>query len=206
MFFGVGIIFLFFLVGVDEVDISGFVETIRGRFFLAATIAFLVPMALSIPATLYLLDLSTPAAIAISGVISLSSLGVAAKVLSDLDHLKEPLGLEIFTTVVMVELMGLLLVGFALQELEDPGDFSLWLILRLLGQVVAFAVVAWLLASHLFPPLVLRLRRWISASQLSFGILVGVLFLVAVGAEKIGLHGPSGTPPTATDGGNARGA
>ena len=192
VFFGVGIIFLFFLVGVDEVDISRFAETVRGRFFLASAIAFLVPMALSIPVTIYLLDLSTPAAIAISGIIALSSLGVAAKVLSDLNHLKEPLGLEIFTTVVMVELMGLLLVGFALQELEDPGDFSPWLILRLLGQIVAFAVIAWLLASHLFPPMVLRLRRWISASQLSFGILVGALFLVAVGAEKIGLHASLG--------------
>ena len=147
---------------------------------------------MSIPVTIYLLDLSTPAAIAISGIIALSSLGVAAKVLSDLNHLKEPLGMEIFTTVVMVELMGLLLVGFALQELEDPGDFSPWLILRLLGQIVAFAVIAWLLASHLLPPMVLRLRRWISASQLSFGILVGRCFWLPWALRRSGC-----TPPWA---------
>lgn len=32
IFFSVGIIFLFFLTGIDEIDISGFVETLRGRF------------------------------------------------------------------------------------------------------------------------------------------------------------------------------
>ena len=36
LFFGIGVVFLFFLIGVDELDISGFVETLRGRFFLAA--------------------------------------------------------------------------------------------------------------------------------------------------------------------------
>ena len=43
VFFGVGIIFLFFLVGVDEVDISRFAETVRGRFFLAQPSHFSCP-------------------------------------------------------------------------------------------------------------------------------------------------------------------
>ena len=33
VFLGVGVFFLFFLVGIDEIDIQGFVSTIRGRFF-----------------------------------------------------------------------------------------------------------------------------------------------------------------------------
>ena len=105
----------------DEIDISGFVETLRGRFFLAASVAFLVPLGISLPVTYYLLDLTVFNAIAIAGLISLSSLGVVASVLKDMDHLREPLGLEIFTTVVMVELVGLLVVGFSLEELESPG-------------------------------------------------------------------------------------
>lgn len=33
VFPGIGVFILFFLVGLDEIDIPGFVATIRGRFF-----------------------------------------------------------------------------------------------------------------------------------------------------------------------------
>ena len=192
IFFSVGVFFLFFLIGVDELDISGFVETMRGRFFLAATIALLVPLVASLAVARYVVDLSWANSIAIAGLISLSSLGVVAKVLSDLGHLKEPLGLEIFTTVVIVELIGLLIVGFTLEDVESPGEFKAWKVAALLGQIAGFALVAWLLASRLFPPLVVRLRRVIGVPQLSFGLLIGGLFLMVVGAEEIGLHGSLG--------------
>ena len=55
LFLGVGVVFLFFLIGIDELDIAGFVETLRGRFFLAAAVALLIPWALSFPVTYYLL-------------------------------------------------------------------------------------------------------------------------------------------------------
>lgn len=192
LFFGIGVVFLFFLIGVDELDISGFVETLRGRFFLAALVAFLIPMAASLAVTYYALDLSMAPAIAVSGLISLSSLGVVAKVLGDLGHLKEPLGLEIFTTVVIVELVGLLVVGFTLEEVVSPGDFRAWKIPLLLAQIAGFALVSWVLASRLFPPLLIRPRRILGVPQLSFGLLIGGLFLVVVGADKIGLHGSLG--------------
>ena len=124
IFFSVGVIFLFFLIGVDEIDIAGFVETLRGRFFLAAAIALLVPLSASLPVAHYILDLPWASSIAVSGLISLSSLGVVAKVLSNLGHLKEPLGLEVFTTVVIVELVGLLVVGFTLEEIDSAGEFK----------------------------------------------------------------------------------
>ena len=192
IFFSVGVIFLFFLIGVDEIDIAGFVETLRGRFFLAAAIALLVPLSASLPVAHYILDLPWASSIAVSGLISLSSLGVVAKVLSDLGHLKEPLGLEVFTTVVIVELVGLLVVGFTLEEIDSAGEFKAWKVAVLLGQIVAFALVAWVLASRLLPPLLVRLRRVLGVPQLSFGLVVGGLFLLVVGAEKIGLHGSLG--------------
>jgi len=36
LFLSVGIIFLFFLIGADEIDVAGFFATLRGRFFLAS--------------------------------------------------------------------------------------------------------------------------------------------------------------------------
>ena len=136
LFFGVGVLFLFFLVGVEEIDIPGFAGTLRGRFALAGGIAFLVPFGASFPVGHYMLDLPVSAAIALAGVLSLSSLGVAARVLGDLGHLKEPLGLEIFTAVLIVELVGLLVVGFMLYDLREPGGFEAWKIGVLLGQMV----------------------------------------------------------------------
>ena len=106
--------------------------------------------------------------------------------------MKEPLGLEIFTTVVIVELVGLLVVGFTLEEVVSPGDFRAWGIPLLLAQIAGFALVSWVLGSRLFPPLLIRLRRILGVPQLSFGLLIGGLFLVVVGADKIGLHGSLG--------------
>ena len=59
-------------------------------------------------------------------------------------------------------------------------------------QIVGFALVAWFLASRVFPPLVTRLRRIMGVPQLAFGLLVGGLFPTVVGAEQIGLHGSLG--------------
>jgi len=42
LFFGMGVVFLFFLIGVEEMDVSGLAATIRGRFFLAGVLSFLV--------------------------------------------------------------------------------------------------------------------------------------------------------------------
>lgn len=44
IFLGIGVFVLFFLVGLDEIDIAGFVATIRGRFFLAATVSVLISL------------------------------------------------------------------------------------------------------------------------------------------------------------------
>lgn len=192
LFFSVGVIFLFFLIGVDELDISGFAATLRGRFSIAASIALLVPLAAGLATFFYVLELPPASAIGLSGLLALSSLGVVAKVLSDLGHLKEPLGLEIFTTVVIVELVGLLIVGFTLEGERGVGEYNLAGIGLLLAQIIGFALIAWVLASRLFTPMMVRLRRWLGGSQLTFGILVGGLFLMVVGAEFIGLHGSLG--------------
>ncbi|MFQ6026899.1 MAG: cation:proton antiporter [Dehalococcoidia bacterium] len=192
LFFGIGVIFLFFLVGADEIDIAGFAATIRGQFAVASAIAYLVPLGAGFAVLHFLLKFSIPSSISLGGLLALSSLGVAAKVLTDLGQLKKPLGLEIFTTVIIVEVVGLLLVSFTLNEGHSPQQFHLLDVGILLGEIVGFAIVAWLLASRLFTPVVVRLRRWLGGSQLTFGVLLATLFLTVVAAEHLGLHGSLG--------------
>ncbi len=105
LFFGVGVVFLFFLIGVEDMDVSGLSATVRGRFFLAGVLAFLVSFGVSLFVMLVVLERPMVHAIAVAGIVALSSLGVVAKVLRDLKRLREPLGLEIFTTVVIVEMV-----------------------------------------------------------------------------------------------------
>ncbi len=201
VFLGVGVFILFFLVGIDEIDIQGFVSTIRGRFFLASAISVAISLlaALAVTSDVLGLDFSlnlpfTPA-LALAGILSLSSLGLVVKVLADGDNLKEPIGLEIFTTVFIAEMLALLLVGFTIGEDaygESAGHVGVVSILFLLGQIVGFTVVSWLLSARVLPVLIVRLQRMWQTPELSFGLIIGGLFLVVVGAEEIGLHGSMG--------------
>lgn len=192
LFFGIGVVFLFFLIGVEEMDVSGLAATLRGRFFVAGTVAFLVSFGFAFAAMLGVLEQPLVNSIAISGILALSSLGVVAKVLSDLGRLREPLGLEIFTTVVILEIVGLLVVSFSLRQLADNGSFTPWTVPILVAEITGFAVVAWLLASKVFPPLVAQLRRVMDVPQLAMGLITGGLLLTVGLVDKIGIHGSLG--------------
>ena len=187
LFFEVGVLFLFFLIGIDEIDISGFVETLRGRFFVAALVSFAVPFAANLAVFLYVIDLSAANAITLASLMGLSSLGIAARVLGDLGRLKEPVGLEIFTTVVMVEIVGLLVAGFALEESSHPGELGGWKIAILLGEIILFVAASWVLSAKVVPRVLVSLRRIIGAPQLASALMVGSLFIVVWGAHEIGM-------------------
>ena len=47
LFTSLGIFFLFFLVGVEEIDLAGLLSSLRRRVFYTATVSFLVPFLLS---------------------------------------------------------------------------------------------------------------------------------------------------------------
>lgn len=201
VFLGIGVFILFFLVGLDEIDIPGFVSTIRGRFFYAAILSVVISMVAALVVTsdlfgvAFALDLPFKDALALAGILSMSSLGLVAKVLADKGYLKEPLGLEIFTTVIIAEMITLLVVGFSIGEHTIVVSDHLWGALNviiLLAEVALFAVVAWVLSSRVMPPTILFLKRIFNVPELSFGLLIGGLFLMVVVAEEIGLHGSLG--------------
>ena len=196
LFLEIGIFVLFFIVGLDEIDVPGFVATIRGRYFAAAIISVVVSLvaALVVTSDLFGLDLGLALdfheALALAGVLSLSSLGLAAKVLSDSGTLKQPLGLKIFTIVIIAEIASLLVVGFAVSQHDRA--VSVITVLTLLAQIVGFVVLAWLLSAKVLPVAIVALQRFLNVPQLSFGLLLGGLFLVVAAAERMGLHGTIG--------------
>ena len=195
LFLSLGVFIFFFLIGLDEIDISSFMSTLRGHYFLAAILSVICSLGIAMLVTTDLvydfgLGLNFTEALALAGILSMTSLGIVAKVLADDGRLKEPVGLQIFTVVVISELIILLVIGFSIGE--HVHELSVVGILVLLGQIIGFTVVSWLLASRVLPPLVAWLQRLIQVPQLSLGLLIGVLFLMVYGAELMGLHGSLG--------------
>ena len=190
-----GVFIFFFLIGLDEVDISSFMSSLKGHYFLAAVLSVVLSLGVSLLVTTdwvfkFGLELNFTESLALAGVLSMTSLGIVAKVLADGGHLKQPVGLQIFTVVIIAELIVLLLIGFSIGE--HAHEVSPVGILILLGKVAGFAVVSWVLSSRVLPRLVALLQRVIQVPQLSLGLLLGVLFLMVYGAEVIGLHGSLG--------------
>ena len=196
LFLNIGVFLFFFLVGVNEIDLPSLKATVRGPFFLAAAISVFVSMVAALVATSDLfgagfsLGLAFTDAVAVSGILSLSSLGLLTKVLSDSGHLKKPVGLAMFTVVIIAELITLPLIGFTIGEREH--EPSLAGMVELLMQIAGFVVVAYLLAAKALPPAILFIERRINVPELAFGFIAGGLFLVAGGAERMGLHGSLG--------------
>lgn len=198
---GIGIFMFFFVIGLDELDIWGFVSAIRGRLFIASVLSLAISLLVSLAVTTDLifdtqLDLDFTQALGVAGVLSLSSLGVVAKVLIDEGRLREPLGVQIFTAVVIAELIGLFIVGFAISEhfhsAGEDGALDGLGVVTLVAQIIGFTVITWFASTKVLPKVIEVLQRFLQVPQLSFGVLLGGLFLVVVAAERVGLHGSLG--------------
>ncbi len=197
----IGIFIFFFLIGIEELDIRGFISSVRGRLFLAASLSVAISLLISLGVTSdFLFDLglnlSFEHALGLAGVLSLSSLGLVAKVLVDEGRLKEPVGVQIFTAVVIAELIALFVVGFAISQHfyaggEEEGLTALGAF-TIIAQILGFTVLTWLFSTKVLPWIIVMLHRFLRVPQLSFGVLLGGLFLVVVGAEEVGLHGSLG--------------
>ena len=166
---GLGIFIFFFLIGLEELDIRGFVAAIRGRLFLASVLSVAISLLISLAVTTDFLfdlhlDLDFTQALGLAGVLSLSSLGLVAKVLIDEGRLKERVGVQIFTAVIIAELIALFVVGFTISEhfgSEENGQGLSWVsVLVLVGQILGFAIVTWLVSTLMLPRVIVLLHRF----------------------------------------------
>ena len=141
---GIGIFLFFFQIGLDELDVRGFIAAVRGRLFFASVLSVVISLLVSLSVTTDVffdlqLDLSFTEALALAGVLSLSSLGVVAKVL---DRRRTPagsVGVQIFTAVVIAELIALFVVGFSISEHVTAGhghQLDWFSIATIVGQIL----------------------------------------------------------------------
>lgn len=198
---GIGIFIFFFLIGLEELDIGGFISAMRSRLFFASllcvTISLLVSLAVTTDTFFELgLNLDFTEALALAGILSLSSLGVVAKVLVDEGRLRETIGVQMFTAVIIAELLALFVVGFAISEHGGSeahlSKRNLRDVVTVIAEILLFATATWFVSATVLPKLIVLLQRILDVPHLSFGLLLGGLFLVVVGAEGAGLHGSLG--------------
>jgi len=79
LFISIGVFFLFFLIGLEEIDLPGLFRVLRGRIFVGSAVGFLVPFFAAILFALSFSDMDLIKSFAIASVVGASSLGVTAK-------------------------------------------------------------------------------------------------------------------------------
>ena len=92
LFISIGIFFLFFLIGLEEIDLPALFRILRRRLFLGSAVGFLVPFVVASLFSIYQ-EMNLVESFAIASVIGASSLGVTAKILTDMGKLKSSIGL-----------------------------------------------------------------------------------------------------------------
>ncbi len=190
LFMDLGVVFLFFLIGFEEIDVSSLITVFRKRLFYAAVLALAFPILLSY---LFLIQygFSGSTAFALASVFSMTSLGVLAKVLCDLGYIKEPLGLMTFTVGAIVEFLGIVIVSIAMRVSASPENFVSDFILLVIS-ILSYFAVAIVFGIYLIPGIISVFKKYGMAKGASLGALIGVMLLFVAAAEHSGLHGSIG--------------
>lgn len=191
IFVSIGIFFLFFLIGLEEIDLPGLVSIFRKRLFVGAIVGFLVPFIVAL-AFSWQLDMGLVKSLAIASVIGASSLGVTAKILVDLGKLKSTIGLEIFTVTAIIEFIAIIVTSVVIQIGGTDSSASIADIVWLVAKMLIFFGVAGGFAVFVFPRMLRYVRKYMKVKEIYFGTIVGIILLVAYFAEASGVHGAIG--------------
>ena len=191
LFVSIGVFFLFFLIGLEEIDIAGLFKVMRGKIFAGSVAAFMIPFLIAGIFGLAI-DLNFIQSFAIASVIAASSLGVTAKVLSDLGKLKSKIGLEIFTVTAIVEFIAIIVVSVFIQLDANSGTPEIGEMVWLFAKMLIFFAVAGLLSVFGLPHFFRLIKNHLRVKEAYFAIVIGVILLVAYFAEVSGVHGAIG--------------
>lgn len=190
LFIEMGVIFLFFLIGFEEIDVPGLMAVFKRKIFYVSLLAFFVPLVFSYQFLVFFYDPLT--SFAVASVFSITSLGVLAKVLLDLRMLKEPLGLMAFTSGAIVEFVGLFCASIAIKTLGASGQNIIFETAIQVFAMVAYFALAAFAGVYLVPRLFNLIKRYGRAKETALGILIGVILIFVLAAETSGLHGAIG--------------
>ena len=191
LFVSIGVFFLFFLIGLEEIDIAGLFKVMKGKIFAGSAVAFVIPF-LAAGVFGLAIDMDFIQSFAIASVIAASSLGVTAKVLSDLGKLKSTIGLEIFTVTAIVEFIAIIFVSVFIQLDASSNSFEISEMLWLFAKMIIFFGIAALVSVYGLPQFFRLIKKHLRVQEAYFAVVIGMILLVAYLAEISGVHGAIG--------------
>lgn len=110
--------------------------------------------------------------------------------MADEGCLRDPLGVPILTTILIFKLVCLPFVGFL--SSDRGSDVSPFTLLALFGKVGAFGLATYVVSCRILPPLFVALKQVLRVPHLSFGLVLGGLFLSVACADAVGVDGSVG--------------
>lgn len=191
IFVSIGVFFLFFLIGLEEIDLPALFRVLRRRIFAGSAIGFLIPFLAAGVFGFLAMDMGLVKSLAIGGVIGASSLGVTAKILTDMGKLRSTIGLEIFTIAGIIEFIAIVFISIVIQ-IDSPTTPQIGEIVWLFAKMIIFFAVAGVLSVFALPHFFRFIKKHFKAQQVYFALVIGVILLVAYFAELSGIHGAIG--------------
>lgn len=189
LFTVLGIYFLLFLAGYEEIDLSYLATAMRPRTLFAAVVSLFVPLSLYLVVLHHWLGIELLPSVLVASVFALTSLSVVLRCLVDLGIAKTPEGVSLLSTTILNEFMGLLVAGIALELLVRPGGEELAM---LPIKIVAFFALAALVGHFLVPRLITGVGKTFRVREASFATLIALILLFSYFATLVGLHGAIG--------------
>jgi Kef-type K+ transport system membrane component KefB len=142
-----GVVILLFAIGL-ETDLGRLMK-VGGTSLAVAVVGVVLPFALGFAACMAL-GQSTVVCIVAGATLTATSVGITARVLSDLGRLHEPEGQIILGAAVIDDILGLLILG-VVAELAEGKTVS-WLgVIQTTASALGFLVAALLIGTHVVP-------------------------------------------------------
>jgi Kef-type K+ transport system membrane component KefB len=176
-----GVILLLFLIGL-ETDLKKLIA-VGGPATAVAVVGVALPLAGGI-AFGHLLGLRFMVSVFLGAALTATSVGITARVLSDLGHLKDDESQVILGAAVVDDIIGLVLLTLV-GTLAQGGELTFLGVGKIILVAFGFVLLAILIGSQLAPALIRVIDRIDMARGLFFASLVFALALALI-ADKVG--------------------
>jgi len=176
-----GVIFLLFLIGL-ETDLKRLMS-VGGSATAVAIVGVLLPFGAGYAVGVWL-GFGTIVSIFLGASLTATSVGITARVLSDLGHLRDPESQVILGAAVVDDIIGLVLLTIV-GTLAEGERLSFFSVGRTVAVAFGFVVLAIVIGSWLAPWLIKALERLRIARGLLFASIVAAFGLAYI-AERVG--------------------
>ena len=176
-----GVILLLFLIGL-ETDLKKLME-VGGSASAVAIVGVVLPLAGGI-AFGYFLGLRMMVSVFLGASLTATSVGITARVLSDLGHLKDDESQVVLGAAVVDDIIGLVLLTLV-GTLAGGGELTFLGVGRIILVAFGFVIMAIVIGSQLAPKLIRLIDRIEMRRGLFFASVVFALLLAYI-AQKVG--------------------